>query len=358
MKRYQMLAGVVTCVASLLLMSCATHSKSDKKAEAKPEAAAPKPEAAPPAVDKELVAATLVPKGTPSAEAMGWHVGCQAYSFNKFSFYEAIDKVKALGLHYIEAYPGQKLSLEKPDAKFDHNMDPALYPEVLARLKAANVKLVNYGVVGLPDEAEARKVFEFAKKMGIETVVAEPPQETFALLDKLTEEYGINVALHNHPKPSRYWNPDAVLAACKGHSKRIGSCADTGHWMRSGVDPLAAVKKLEGRIISFHFKDLGEFRVKEAHDVPWSTGLGKTRAILTELQRQGFKGVFSAEYEHNWENSVPDLALSVANFEAIASSLTELKDKPAPAPEAAKTGKAKAPKKAEKQPAKASAEKK
>lgn len=270
-------------------------------------------------------AAIITPKGTPAAEATGWQVGCQAYSFNRFTFYEAIDKVKALNLHYIEAYPGQTLSKEKPDVKFDHNMAPELYQEVLDRLKAADVKLMNYGVVGLgTDEAEDRKVFDFAKKMGIETIVSEPPQEAFDLLDKLTEEYGINVALHNHPEPSRYWNPDTVLAACEGHSQRIGSCADTGHWLRSGVDPLEAVKKLEGRIISFHFKDLDESGNKKAHDVPWSTGVANVRAILAELQRQGFKGVFSAEYEHNWENSVPDLALSVANFDAIAADLAEL----------------------------------
>ena len=91
--------------------------------------------------------------------------------------------------------------------------------------------------------------------------------------------------------------------------------------MRSGVDPLVAVKKLKGRIISFHFKDLDEFGNKEAHDVPWSTGMGQTRAILTELQRQGFKGVFSAEYEYHWENSLPELAKSVEYFDKVAAEI-------------------------------------
>ena len=273
----------------------------------------------------DRAAATIAPQGTPAAEALGWHLGCQAYSFNKFTLYEAIDKVQALGMHYIEAYPGQTLSKEKPDVTFDHNMSADLYAEVLDRLKAADIKLMNYGVVGLgTDEAENRKVFDFAKAMGIETIVAEPPQEAFDLLDKLTEEYEINVALHNHPEPSRYWNPDTVLEACAGHSKRIGSCADTGHWLRSGIDPVEAVKKLEGRIITFHFKDLDEFGNKKAHDVPWGTGVANVRAILAEVQRQGFQGVFSVEYEHNWENSVPEIALSAANFNAIAASLTEL----------------------------------
>ena len=46
--------------------------------------------------------------GAPHAEKLGWRLGCQAYSFNHYTFYEAVDKNASLGLHYIEAYPGQR----------------------------------------------------------------------------------------------------------------------------------------------------------------------------------------------------------------------------------------------------------
>ena len=262
--------------------------------------------------------------GCPNAEKIGWRLGCQAYSFRDFTFFEAVDKNAALGLKWIEAYPGQALSPEKKDVKVDHNMSDAAMAEVKAKLAASGVKLVNYGVVGLSNnEAECRKVFDFAKKMGIETIVSEPPKEAFGLLDKLTEEYGINVAIHNHPKPSPYWNPDVLLDACKGHSKRIGACADTGHWMRSGVNPIEAIKKLEGRIISFHAKDLNEFGNPKAEDVPWGTGKGDMKALLEEVHRQGFKGVFSIEYEHNYEKLVPDIAACVAFFDKTAAELSK-----------------------------------
>lgn len=271
-----------------------------------------------------MTASAAMAAGAPNAEKLGWRLGCQAYSFNRFTFYEAIDKNVSLGLTVIEAYPGQKLSAEKPDAKLDHNMSPELQKEVKAKLDQSGVKLVNYGVVGLPnDEKECRKVFDFAKAMGIETIVSEPDKKAFDLLDKLTEEYKINVAIHNHPKPSGYWSPDTVLEAVKGHSKRIGACADTGHWMRSGINPLEALKKLEGRIISFHFKDLNEFGKNEAYDVTWGTGKGDVPALLKEIKRQGFKGVFSIEYEHNWDNSVPDIAKCVEAFDKMCAELAK-----------------------------------
>ena len=261
-------------------------------------------------------------KGAPNAEKIGWRLGCQAYSFNHYSFFEAVDKNASLGLHYIEMYPGQKMSNDKPDIRVGEGMADDARKDVKKKLKDSGVKLVNYGVCGLPkDEGACRRTFDFAKDMGIETIVSEPPLDAFDTIDKLCEEYKINVAMHNHPEPSRYWNPDTVLKVCKGRTKRIGACADTGHWMRSGINPLDAVKKLEGRIISFHFKDLNKYGRQGAHDVPWGTGKANVKAILTEVHRQGLKAVFSIEYEHNWTTSVPEIAQCVAYFDKVAAEL-------------------------------------
>jgi sugar phosphate isomerase/epimerase len=248
-----------------------------------------------------------------------WRLCIQAWTFNRFTFYEAVDKTESLGLHYIEAYPGQRLSKEKPDVKFDHNVSAEIREEVKKKLKAAGVKLVNYGVVGLPNnEQECRKVFDFAKDMGIETIVSEPPEDAFELVDKLCQEYKINVAIHNHAKPSHYWDPNIVLSVCKGRSSRIGACADTGHWFRSEVNPVEAIKKLEGRITGLHFKD-----ISEGHDVIWGTGKCDAGAMLTELARQNFKGTFSIEYEYNWENSTPEIAQCIPFFQKTAAELKQ-----------------------------------
>jgi len=271
-----------------------------------------------------LAAAQALPlKSHPVTDAYeGWQLGTQAYTFKKFTFYEAVDKAASLGLNWLEAYPGQRLSGDRPDVRLTHEMPAGIRKEVKQKLADAGVRLVNYGVVGLPnDETECRKVFDFAKDMGIETIVAEPPPEALDLIERLCKEYKIKVAIHNHPKPSRYWHPDKVLEVCKGRSKWLGACADTGHWMRSGVNPLEAVKKLEGRIISFHFKDLNEFGQRKAHDVVWGTGKADVKALLKELHRQGFQGVFSVEYEHNWDNSVPEIRQCVEYFNNVASQL-------------------------------------
>src|ERR1022692_1647455 len=94
----------------------------------------------------------------------GFFIGCQAYTFNRFSVFEAIEKTAQVGGKVIEFYPGQKLSKDEPNVKWDHNASPETIQKVKDKLAACKVTAVNYGVVQIPkDEAEARKVFEFAR---------------------------------------------------------------------------------------------------------------------------------------------------------------------------------------------------
>ncbi len=249
----------------------------------------------------------------PELKVGGFMIGPQAYSFNRFSFFEAIDKAKEAGASVIEAYPGQRLS---PDNKtpFNHTASPSVWAKTKIKLESAGVRIVNYGVVGLGnDETENRKVFDFAKIMGIPCITTEPAEGCFDLLDKLVKEYDITVAIHNHPKKAndpkyKYWDPKYVLECVQGHDPRIGACADTGHWMRSGIKPMNGIKTLEGRIISLHLKDRNEFGMEKTHDVPFGQGKGSVKEVLDELRRQGFNGNISIEYEHNWDNNVGDIA--------------------------------------------------
>lgn len=243
----------------------------------------------------------------------GFAIGCQAYSFNRFTAFEAIEKTAQAGGKVIEFFPGQTLSKENPDLKVDHNASDEVVQKLKEKLQKHGVLAVNYGVVGLPNnEAECRKVFEFAKKMGIRAITSEPSMDAMDVIEKLVKEYDIKVGIHNHPKQEnnpdyKVWDPNYVLSMVKDRDARIGAAADTGHWTRSNIKPVDALKILQGRIVSSHLKDLNKFG-GDAHDVPYGTGVSDVKAILTELRRQGFDGNISLEYEYNWDNSVPEIA--------------------------------------------------
>jgi len=248
---------------------------------------------------------------------LGWELGSQAYTFRMFSFAEAIKKIDSCNLRYVEAFPGQKIG-GGIEGTMGPDMDDAKRKAVLEMLKANNVKVVAFGVTSAGNEADWVKLFEFCKAMGIHTITSEPNEKDIPLLSKLADQYQINVAIHNHPDPSHYWNPDIVLNAIKGQSKRIGACADIGHWVRSGLDPVACLKKLEGHVLHSHMKDLHE-KGKGGHDVHWGEGVSDIPAVISELKRQNFKGAISAEYEYNWLSNSADVAASVVNFRNLVT---------------------------------------
>ncbi len=240
----------------------------------------------------------------------GFALGCQAYTFNHYTAFEAIDKTLEAGGKVIEFYPGQKLSADRPGAKLDHNMSDADLDALKAKLAQAGIIAVNYGVVGGRDEAEWRKIFEFAKKLNLYGVTTESVGQ-LDIIEPLVKEFDIRVGIHEHGRRDddanyKVWDPKYVLSVVKDRDARIGACADTGHWMTSGLDPLESLKLLKGRVMSCHLKDkdvMGE----AGHCVPFGTGVGKIKELLDELKAQGFQGNISIEYEFNWTHSVPDV---------------------------------------------------
>jgi len=261
-----------------------------------------------------LLAATTFAAPIPETAKVGlFYAGCQSYSFRMYSVMEAIDKTAIAGGKTIEFYPGQKFSTEKPDAKWDHNATPEMIEAVKAKLGEKGLTAVGYGVVKLgKDAAQDRKVFEFAKTMGISVVVSEPDVSGLDGIEALVKEFDIKMAIHNHPKRPldrayMFWDPNYVLSLVKDRDPRLGACADVGHWVRSGLKPVDCIRILKGRIFDSHMKDLTEFGNPKAHDLPFGTGKSDIPAILAEYHAQGYPGPLHCEYEHNWETSVPEI---------------------------------------------------
>ncbi len=254
------------------------------------------------------VVATPIPD---DAKISGFALGCQAYTFNRFSAFEAIEKTAQAGGKIIEFYPGQKLSVEKPDLKVHHDASDEVLAALKEKLAKHGIRAVNYGVVGGKDAAEWRKIFEFAKKLELYAITTEDVGHIDDI-EKLVKEFDICVGYHEHARNAnnsnyKVWDPKFILELVKDRDARIGAAADTGHWVTSGLNPVESLKLLKGRIISCHLKDrpvIGQSKP----DVVYGTGVSNVKAMLDELKAQGFKGNISIEYEANWDNSVPDVA--------------------------------------------------
>jgi sugar phosphate isomerase/epimerase len=232
----------------------------------------------------------------------GLKVGVHSYSLRKFSFDDAVRMTRELGVQYIGLNPVH-LPLDSP---------PERLGQAKAHIERAGLTVLACGVIGFDaDEDKARGVFEYAKAMGMGTIVANPSPESFDMLDSLVEEFCIRIAIHNHGPEGIYSVPNDVIKAIQGHHELIGACADLGHYERSGVRAEEAVRILKDRIYDIHLKDVNR-RDAKAHSVVLGEGVVNLPAVFDELITMRFDGHVALEYESDPTNPFPAMDKSFA----------------------------------------------
>jgi inosose dehydratase len=230
-----------------------------------------------------------------------FRMGAQSYSFRNFPFEQAMQELKKIGLTNVELF----------SAHFP--MDPAHADlEKNKKILADNgITPVAYGVEAFTaDDAANRKKFEFAKALGIEIITADPKPDSFDSLDKLTQEFGIAIAIHNHGPGASYDKAAETLKAVEGRNPLIGACVDTGHTIRSGEKPHEAIALLGSRVLSLHLKDWvhgGEEKILGEGDMDLT-------AVAKALLALNFKGPVMLEYENTPDNPGPDMQKGLANW--------------------------------------------
>lgn len=174
-------------------------------------------------------------------------IGIQSFSFRNFSLKETLKSMHKLKMQFIEPYPDH----------FPMTADVNEIQGTLKMMQEFGIQPVAYGVVGFDSDAVAnRKVFEFAQQAGIGIISADPKPEAFESLEKLVAEFNIKIAIHNHGPGSRYDSLADLQQAIDGRHPGIGACVDTGHFIRSGEDPVAVINALKQRVHSLHLKDI------------------------------------------------------------------------------------------------------
>ena len=249
-------------------------------------------------------------------DAGDWNMGVALYSFNLFPFSVSLQKADSAGVKYVEGFSFHQLREEFKDSTME-NLSSYGVRRMKQLLDARSIKMRSMYVGGAKDAEGWKRYFEIGKTLGMEFLVCEPSPAHWHILDSLGEIYKIKTAIHEHAKgSSRYWHPDSVLAAIKGH-KNIGACADLGHWARSGLDPAKCLNQLKGHILGVHLKDIDESNNVKANDVIVGEGVIDFRGVVKELKAQKFKGMIYVECEHKMNDNVPDVKASLKYFSTL-----------------------------------------
>jgi L-ribulose-5-phosphate 3-epimerase len=226
--------------------------------------------------------------------ASRWKLGVALWTFHSVPFSGELAMADSAGLKYVEGYGFGNAGPEFHDSSFAQ-LSPEGIEKVIALINSYGLKMESFYLAGGSTIDSWEKQFKLAKALHVKFVTTEPPLNMLDAIDSLAGKYGLKVAIHNHWKGmSQYWSPDTVLMALKNHPN-FGVCADLGHWPKSGINQVEALKKLQGHLISIHLKDIAAANNPKLLDVPVGTGITDFPAVFKELERQKFEGYIYIE---------------------------------------------------------------
>jgi sugar phosphate isomerase/epimerase len=243
------------------------------------------------------------------------------WTFHTVDFPASLDKADSAGLKSIEPNTFHKAGPELKDSLI-LQLSPAGVNKLKSLIAKKGLICESIFIVGNSTLQSWIKQFEIARQFGVKYVTTEPPLNMWDSIDSLAAAYGMKVAIHEHWKGvSHYWNPDTTLMALKGHPN-FGVCADLGHWPKSGVDPLDAIRKLSGHILVAHLKDIAAYNDPSLKDVPVGTGVVKFPEIFAELKKQNFRGYIYIERDaEDQPSNLPSVIQTVKYYHEQISKL-------------------------------------
>ena len=250
----------------------------------------------------------VAPSATSADPWRGLKAGVASYTLRKLPLEAAIKGIEKVGLRYVsikDFHLALTSSAEERKA-------------VAARLKEAGITPLSCGNVTMEnDAANVRRAFEYARDLGVPTIVCSPHPDSMPLLEAMVKEFDIRLAIHNHgPEDKRFPSPYDVWKAVDKYDRRIGLCIDVGHTARAKVDPAEAIHKCRERLYDLHIKDI-DSTAPDGHTVEAGRGVLDLPKIVRALLDVKYAHLVSFEYEKDEDDPLPGLAESVGYVKGL-----------------------------------------
>ncbi len=244
----------------------------------------------------------------------GLKIGVATYTVRELPIEEAIKGILRVGLKYV-SIKNVKNHIDLSHTTEERKQRAQMFRDAgLVPLSVGNVGMKN-------DEADIRRAFEYARDIGVPTMVCAPDKNAIPILDKMVKEFDIKLAIHNHgPEDKQFPSPYDVMKAVENYDKRIGLCIDVGHTARAGVDPAESILKCRERLYDVHMKDISAMGNRNT-PIEGGRGILDTKSILAALLKINFQGLVGFEYEKDGKDPVPGLAESVGYVKGILAGL-------------------------------------
>ena len=262
--------------------------------------------------------------------AVPFRLGVAGYTFRERTVDDALAIMQKADVHYL-CVKNFHLPFEATDGE-------------IAAFKA---KCAAYGVTpyaigpiydSRPEDVRAR--FEFARRLGVKTVVGVPfemipgaenagkgrnrrgSRSLLLEIDKLVKEFDIRYAIHNHGPQIGELFPDVEYGwnLVKDLDSRIGFCIDVGWEFGCGKDPAETIRKYGERIYDAHIKNF-EVDKPNGAAVPLPRGKIDLAKVFQAFTDVGYDGVCSLEYEKDFGDNELAVVESIAYERGICDAI-------------------------------------
>ena len=238
-------------------------------------------------------------------------VGVAGYTFAKFDLDKSIAMMKRIGVY--------NLSLKEIHVPLNSSQETI--DAAMAKFKEANINVYTVGVIYMKTKEAVDQAFAYAKKVGVTMIVGAPSYDVLDYAEQKVKEYNIKLAIHNHgPEDALYPGPKDVYDRIKNKDPRMGLCIDIGHATRAGVAVDKAVKEYKDRLFDLHIKDVSKAE-KDGKAIEIGRGVIDFPALVKSLNKIGYKGMCSIEFEKDMSDPMAGIAESIGYFKGVVATV-------------------------------------
>ncbi len=247
------------------------------------------------------------PVGGKQNEGELFKVSMAGYSFLKFDLDASLKMLQRMDVHYM-CIKDFHLPLNSTDEQI------AVFKDKLAK---AGVTGYGVGPINMKTQEDVDKAFDYAKRVGVKTIVGIPQYELLPYIEKKVKEYDFYFAIHIHgPDMDLFPDADDVIKHVKDLDPRMGMCLDIGHDTRAGRNPIEDLKKYHARVFDIHIKNVTAAS-KAGRTCEMGRGIIDIPAFVKMLRKVKYSGACSLEFEKDMNDPLAGLAESIGYFRGV-----------------------------------------
>jgi sugar phosphate isomerase/epimerase len=253
----------------------------------------------------------------------GFKLAMAGYTLNRFKTDEALDFCEKHSFRYL-CVKDFHLPFKSTAAEISE-----------FKRKCADHGVTPYGVgpIYMDKPEDARRYFDYAAALGVGILVGVPGERCAAgkprssrrmceEVSKLTAEYGIRFAIHNHGRNPKTGNPRLYPAVpetwelIRDLDPRLGLCVDWAYTYADGLDCVEVAEKYHSRIFDGHVRCLSDAGNGSAGINP-AKRVFDYDDIFAALRRVGYSGCLGLELANAFPANPQWISESREYFEGL-----------------------------------------